>query len=307
MGKDYTKQHIVPQRYLDRFGTKDGKRTIIGTRIVVNGEPRLFPESTANVGYIKNYYDVTDKNDPKYWEHFFAKQIDSLCGQNMESLIGKINLTQDGIPVLTAQDKEMLSRVIVAQLMRIPANVDYVKNTIYPRISKRIKKDLTSMLPDFLVEKYGEQIQNTELPEQYQKEVILNHAFEPDNFDRYCDVLRGNIWSVFVNKRSNTMPFFTSDNPVIVEGYGKTGTGLFHHGLASPTTCIYYPLTPSIAVVIYSRQGIVGLAAEKYEDRKVLLDDMKYIAKKNLTMMEQAYTHSFIPQPIFDTMRTQMT
>ena len=49
MGKDYTKQHIVPQRYLDRFGTKDGKRTIIGTRIVVNGEPRLFPESTANV------------------------------------------------------------------------------------------------------------------------------------------------------------------------------------------------------------------------------------------------------------------
>ena len=57
MAKDYTNQHIVPKRYLDRFGTKDGKRTIIGARIVDKGNVRFFTDSTVNVGYIKNYYD----------------------------------------------------------------------------------------------------------------------------------------------------------------------------------------------------------------------------------------------------------
>lgn len=50
MAKDYTNQHIVPKRYLDRFGMKDGKRTIIGTRIVNKGNVRFFTDSTVNVG-----------------------------------------------------------------------------------------------------------------------------------------------------------------------------------------------------------------------------------------------------------------
>ena len=77
MAKDFTNQHIVPKRYLDRFGIKDRKTTIIGTRILEKGEVKFFTTSTDNVGYIKNYYDVTDKDDPKYWEHFFAKEISS--------------------------------------------------------------------------------------------------------------------------------------------------------------------------------------------------------------------------------------
>ena len=93
MAKDYTNQHIVPKRYLDRFGTKDGKRTIIGAQIVDKGNVRFFTDSTVNVGYIKNYYDVTDKNDPKYWEHYFAREIDTLCGQDIENIIAKVTLS----------------------------------------------------------------------------------------------------------------------------------------------------------------------------------------------------------------------
>ena len=87
MAGNYTNQHIVPKRYLNRFGTKSGDRTTIGTRIISKGKVRFFVESTENVGYLKNFYDVTDKSDSKYWEHFFAREIDSLCGQDMENII----------------------------------------------------------------------------------------------------------------------------------------------------------------------------------------------------------------------------
>ena len=300
MAKGYTNQHIVPKRYLDRFGTKDGKRTIIGTRIVSKGNVRFFTESTENVGYIKNYYDVTDKNDPKYWEHYFAREIDTLCGQDMENIIAKVTLSCPNVTVLSAHDKEVLSKLIIAQLMRIPKSIDYVKTVLYPRVSAQVKEDLVSTLPPAFFEKHREQIMNTEFSEQDQKELVLNHSFEPVNFDRYCKVLQDGIWVAYLNTRWDTMPFLTSDNPVLLEGVGSKETGMFRNGLANPATCIFYPLSPGIAVAIYSRQGILGLAADEYDGRKVLLDELKYIMSRNANIMAQAHRHSFIPQPLYD-------
>ena len=300
MAKDYVKQHIVPKRYLDRFGTKDGEKTIIGTRIVSKGNVQFFTESTENVGYIKNYYDVTDKDDPKYWEHYFAREIDTLCGQEMENIIAKVTLSCPDVSVLSAHDKEVLSKLIIAQLMRIPESIDYVKTVLYPRVSAQIKEDMISAFPPAFVEKYREQIMNTEISEQGQKELILNHSFEPTNFDRYCDVLQAGVWVVYVNSWRDTMPFLTSDNPVLVESVGSQDTGMFRNGLANPATCIFYPLSPGIAVAIYSRQGILGLAADEYDGGKVLLDELKYIMSRNVKIMAQAHRHSFIPQPLYD-------
>lgn len=300
MAKGYTNQHIVPKRYLDRFGTKDGKRTIIGTRIVSKGNVRFFTESTENVGYIKNYYDVTDKNDPKYWEHYFAREIDTLCGQDMENIIAKVTLSCLNVTVLSAHDKEVLSKLIIAQLMRIPKSIDYVKTVLYPRVSAQVKEDLVSTLPPAFFEKHREQIMNTEFSEQDQKELVLNHSFEPVNFDRYCKVLQDGFWVAYLNTRWDTMPFLTSDNPVLLEGVGSKETGMFRNGLANPATCIFYPLSPGIAVAIYSRQGILGLAADEYDGRKVLLDELKYIMSRNVNIMAQAHRHSFIPQPLYD-------
>ena len=89
---------------------------------------------------------------------------------------------------------------------------------------------------------------NTEFSEQGQKELMFNHTFEPANFDRYCDVLQAGVWVVYDNTLYNTTPFVTSDNPVLVEGVGKAATGLFSNGLVNPATCIFYPISPSIAV-----------------------------------------------------------
>ncbi len=303
MAKDYINQHIAPKRYLDRFGTKDGKRTIIGTRIISNGKVRFFTESTENVGYIKNYYDVTDKADPKHWEHYFAKQIDTICGRPMDNIIAKVTLSQPDAIVLSDTDKEALAKVIIAQLMRVPESIDYVKTVLYPRVSAQVKEDIISTFPPDFVEKHREQIMNTDFSEQDQKELVLNHSFEPANFDRYCKVLQNGVWVVYVNMLRDVMPFLTSDNPVLVEGVGSKETGMFRNGLANPATCIFYPLSPGIAVAIYSRQGILGMVADEYDGRRILLNEIKYIGSRNSKIMAQAHQHTFIPQPLYDEVR----
>ena len=267
MGNDYTDQHIVPKRYLDRFGVSDGKRTMIGTRIVKKDEVKFFMDSTTNVGYIKNYYDVTDKDDPKYWEHFFAREIDALCGHDMENIIAQITLSSEKAIALSGHDKEMLSKIIVAQLMRIPKSIDYVKKHIYPRVSAQAKEQALLTLPESILEKYRERLMRVELPEQYQKEVILNHTFAPENFERYCKILQDGLWLVYINTQQGHMPFLTS---------------------------------AEIAVTIYNKRGIMGVLYDEYDGRKLLLSETKFIIDKNTKIMEQAYHHCFIPQPLFD-------
>ena len=299
MGKQFVNQHIVPKRYLDRFASQIDGKYIIGTRYYEKKQPKLFKASTSDVGYIKNFYDVTDKDDPKCWEHFFAREIDSLCGREMDSLIATITLSRNEALILSDHYKEVLSKVIVAQMMRVPSSVAYIKE-IYPRVEKAVKDSVIAAIPEALMAKYKPKVQSIKLDEQWQKEQFFNHSFAPENFGRYCSLMQDRIWVVYVNTQRNNMPFATSDNPVLVEGVGKKEVGLFHNGLANPATCIFYPISPTIAVASYSKDGIMGVVAEELDGRKFLLGELKYIMDKNIKIMEQAHHHSFIPQPLFD-------
>ena len=217
----------------------------------------------------------------------------------MENIISAATLGNNNSAVLTDHAIEVLAKIIVAQMMRIPSSFDYVKG-IYPRIEKEVKERALSIIPTSLMSKYESKIKEISLDEQWQKEQFLNHSFDPINFDRYCRLLQDRIWVVYVNTLRTVIPFVTSDNPVLVEGVGTSEIGLFRNGLANPATCIFYPLSPAIAVASYSKRGIMGVAKDDLDRRRVLLDEYKFIIDKDYKIMEQAYHHSFIPQPFYD-------
>lgn len=298
MGKAYVNQHIVPRRYLDRFATISNGNSIIGTRLSTQDGAKLFRKATSDVGYIRNIYDVTDKDDPKYWEHFFANEIDTLCGSELGNIIVAATLSQNKGGVLDKHGKEVLSKIIVAQIMRVPSSIEHIRR-IYPETENEIKERILSTLPKDLKKKYEQKVRDFKLDEQSQKEIYLNYTFAPENFDRYCSYLQDQIWILYVNTERRTMPFVTSDNPVLVEGIGNPEVGLFQNGLANPTTCIFYPLSPSIAVAIYSKHGLLK-AIQELGNSKVLLDEMDFIIGQNIKIIEQAHNHSFIPQPLFE-------
>ena len=72
----YTKQHVVPQSYLQRFAKKNtnNKGYHIGVRLKNKGKINLFTKAIDDIAYVDNYYDVSTREDPKYWEHYFSKK-----------------------------------------------------------------------------------------------------------------------------------------------------------------------------------------------------------------------------------------
>jgi len=299
MPAQYVKQHIVPKRYLDRFSFDNGNVPIIGTRLNGKGKPQFFTAKTSDVGYIKNYYDVTDKEDTKYWEHYFANQIDTLCGTELENIISTATLSRNNIVILKSKEKSVLAKLIMAQMMRVPNSIEHVKQ-IYAKSIDNVRTEAFATLPKPILDRYGDQIQKMSFSEQWQKEQFLNHSFSPENFDRYCKLMEERIWVLYVNAFSKEMPFVTSDNPVLVEAVGSNKMGLFHNGLANPATCIFFPISPSIAVASYACNGFVGIVAAELDGKKFILDDLKYIMDKNIKVIEQSFQHSFVPQTLYN-------
>lgn len=292
--KKYIKQHIVPKVYLDRFASIVNGKRLIGTYIKDN--KTLIIKSTSDVGFIKNYYDVEDKKDSKYWEHYLAS-IDSLYGGKLGNIICSITLSY-GKKVLTDEDKKVLSKIIFSQIVRIPYSLNHVFS-VYPSVSKQAKEKIKSILPKEIIDKSLKLIDDTELSEVELKENLFNNLFDSNNFTKYCEILESKIWIVYINPYQN-FPFITSDNPVLVESAINGTVGLFENGLINPMTCIFFPITPKIAVACYSNNGPLGQLLIQFEDKIVELDDCKFIKNKNIKLIEQSNHHAFIPHSLYN-------
>lgn len=300
MKKGYIKQHIVPKCYLDRFAELKNGKYIIGTRYIDDkGGVILFPESTSKVGYVKNFYDVTDKDDEKHWEHFLAKEIDNLFYKELGNIISAVVLSGDGFR-LTDYEVSILSKIVISQSIRVPESLNYVLENLYPKVAKEVKKEIIDKLPEGIRNREKKIIDSIEITKQNQKESYFNYFFNETNFSKLVNILEHRIWIVYINTINRTCPFITSDNPVLVENLeDQKSIGVFRNGIANSNTCFFFPLTPSIAVANYPTNSRIKFPIDELNKRVFRLDDENYIITRNRRIMAQAYKHSFIPQPFF--------
>lgn len=317
MGKDYSKNHIVPKCYLDRFAEPGRSEYIIGTRLNKDGELKFYKQATDNVGYINDFYDVDDKDDTKYWEHYFAGTQDSLCGAPLGRIVAAATMAQPDTRILNDQEKDVLARIIMSQLLRVPSSINHTK-TLYPAVSKSIKAITRSALPLAARSKFEKASRRAELTDKELMQLHLNSCFDSELFERYCSILKDRLWLVAINTQRSNMPFVTSDHPVLVEGFFSRQKGLYDNGIATALTGIFFPISPSVAILNYSCDGLIFLADKQidrnddgYSDivaaiyemldgRITLLDDIPFIVEKNVAIMEQAHMFSFITQPLYD-------
>lgn len=303
MKEEKVNQHIVPQRYLRRFAEEKNKKYIIGTCIVEKAEDnktkeKTFTSNISRVGYGKGIYDVTDKENKKHWEDYFGKEIDSLYGDALEKIIATIESSNYGTKVLTAKDKDNLSKMIIAQIMRVPENINHIKDVFKGFPYKNVEGSLIMFTKDY-VKDYKYKSDYVKYDEQELKNLYLDFMFSPA-FDEYCGIIQNYEWRVYYNIFDEDCRFITSDNPVLISNTNNDKIGLFKNGLESLNTCIFYPLSPTIALGLYQKNDSKDVLEGKNDCKKVMLSDKKFIVQKNILISLQAHKHTFLPGKLYD-------
>lgn len=299
MAEQYKKQHIVSQSYLNRFGRKNNKgRYIIGTRLnpKANNTPILFEENVDSVGYIKNYYDVNGLDNKKFWEQYFSKQIDSLCGQPLGNIIAKITISASNEKIISYKEKTILARIIISQSIKVPEFIDTLTNEMTGLIEKS-KHEIIDEHPQWNKE-IIQLIDKLDFTENARKGLLLEIMFNENRFKKFVDILVDKTWLIFYNNKADRMPFVTSDNPVIAINPFTKQKGVYTNGIGSNSTIIFYPLSPHIAVGIYP--NIWFDFSENFDCRRYWIDDLKFLTKLNIDVVDQSFKQSFLPQPLYN-------
>ena len=295
---EYEKQHIVPQAYLNRFGTKGRKKYRIGVfqKDAGQGTVKEFCNSVDNVGYIRNYYDVSCRDDVKHWEHYYANNLEPLYGDRLGSIISSITLANRENYYLSREDQFNLATMMSAQILRFPPLIDRWSHEA-KKMFPGIKNNLLRSHESSITKKDKQRLHSFQFPSDFYKDLVLGVATNQKRLEYYSEVLLSRIWCVFYN--STDIPFMTSDNPVVLCELGKGKPIYENYGIANVDTTIYYPLSPKIMLQLFSDKLILG-DKESFKPKIRVLGERErdFILQCNKRQFEHCYRETFVPLPL---------
>ncbi|MGT2754977.1 DUF4238 domain-containing protein [Streptococcus ovis] len=251
MVKSKIKQHVVPQSYLKRFAQKNTNNNGYNISVyhVVNG--KIFISAIKDVAFEKNYYDVSNRENEKHWEEYFATQIEPLYGQDLTNIISRITLINKKEDILEIEHKIKLSKMLGFQFVRVPGFLERrfkhgselfdetIKET-RERFSDSNIPNLESILGQFIANKSN-----------IIKDLTLDLISQEERLILFSTVLQNKSWIIYYN--NSEMPFITSDNPVVMANFNTNSIGYSDNGLGRNDNIIYFPLSSKILLELVPR------------------------------------------------------
>ena len=300
MGKDYVKQHVVSQGYLRHFGKKRNEKGTYDICVYNKKSNKVLVNGTHNVGFKKNYYDVTTREDPKYWEKFFSQNIEQGYIGALDRVISKTMLVQTGKPVLDEKDREDIGKLVAFQAMRVPAFLDSLiirGMGIGEEYWNWIQQNMKAQIP---TQQMGK-IEKILLERDSIKDIELDGLSDDKRLKKYAKVLCVRKWRILYN--DSDIPFFTSDNPVLLYSVRHQTTGSRDNGFGRAETLVYYPICSRIMLCFFPTWLNDG---KDSSDERLYMNnnDIRFVTEINLKQVENSDQEVYCHPDYFDVFST---
>lgn len=233
MGKDYTKQHIVPACYLANFGINgnEGRKSKVFYLIKDNHVSGC--GSVGNFPVERGFYDISEFGEYEKVLEIFFQKIETDYSDLLKKLINSIvydsaNRTGNCVDYPISKRSE-LGAQFALQIQR----TNMQRNQILS-----IYEQLCAGLPYISLPRYDKD----DFKRIHNKQIL---ALDLANF--YANMFADKKWAVLVNHTD--LPFWTSDNPLITINHGDQE----HVSAASDDLTYYIPISPTIAIEMYPK------------------------------------------------------
>ena len=245
------RNHFVPQVYLKYFADTNGIITCYNQQ-----ENNIIKINPNGIGFKKHLYTTKDDIGIKSYEPYY-KSIDDTYDSIMQRIIQYNSLPIMVKPLNNRNLKDDLCNFIINQILRLPS-------TIYSRL-KNYNQNLENMQINIkkLEKEKGEFEEFIKVIEEFKNEFkykngILDIITKDETIKLLSDILIEKCWILLDNEAS--MPFFTSDNPVIAYNYITQRTMI--GGINRKDTFIGFPLSSKFYTII-----LPGIFENKYIEK----------------------------------------
>ena len=284
---------MVPQSYLKRFAEKNANNNEyhIGVRNKGRAGIQLFIQAVNNIAYVDNYYDVSTREDSKYWERFFSSNIEPFYGEPLNSIISKITLQMLDQSIISPDDKLLLSRIICFQLMRVPAFLDeYIEKG--KNHGKEVLKHLCELFPGMLPEGFSKECSDSYI-KGLSKDITLGAISDEKWLTEFSGVLAARPWCIYFNNTG--IPFVTSDNPVLMLNLASRSFEYEISGIYRNDNILFFPLSSKVMIQLFPN-GIIGDSVRELDRRRIQLrdKDVKFVIDSNVLQMEHSTKQAYM-------------
>lgn len=306
MASEPKKHHFVPRGYL-RFFAQEIKEDVYQIAVFDKTSGKRYLNNIDDVAEMKNYnrveidrynMPVPDKN-PLYYEHLYPRLIEDDIPKILRRTISSFTLTPTTKLSLGDNLKAHLARMLVIQMMRTPRSRSFFTEVCQRPFYTSIQQTL-----DFLATNPGnrnwhaeiEQLREFRYTNEFAKSAILSLATSEERIAHFSNVLIDDYcWMAYSNQLVDTMPFITSDEPVLLTDIKGQHVGLENNPLARPTTMFCFAINSQYMLSLHRKDSLHGSGMKAFADQCLNINDMKYVVRMNLLHIEhstrQVFTH----------------
>ncbi len=289
------RQHIVPVAYLSYFQTPDAKEQIYVYDKITG---KSFVTSVNNVSAQKDFYRVRNSKyftneDEYYYEKMFSRDYETDTKRLFNTIITKCNMTVPGKPILSADERADLSRIIACQLLRTQPSVSYATGLAHQStedVLLRLINHENQSIQDHAQTTFNALKSKDKELEEYIHSLTMATIFDEDRVARFAEIISKRAWVFFGNPFAVYAPYITSDSPVILINTETSQLGLGNNGLALVTSQIHYPITPSILLAFYHPDYFFGQLLP-FDNTFNYNVDMPFIVNSYRCQMEACHRH----------------
>ena len=277
MGKEYTKQHIVPSCYIANFGANgnEGRKSSIYYYLKEKGISGC--GCAGDFPVEGNYYDIPELGENKKILELLFQKIETDLSDLLKELICSITFEKKdrkGCYVdYPLSKRQALSAQFAMQIQRtnlLRKQFEY----IYDQLKAHVP---CGSIPDYDKADF-KRLQNTQ---------IL--SFDLAHF--YANMFNDKKWVIIVNHTE--LPFLTSDNPLIAINHGKN----VHVSAVSDDLTYYIPISPLFAIEMYPKSVKWNdlFCFDEYDIKNIALYNM-YIERECTRMLFSNKDFGFIKE-----------
>lgn len=285
------RHHHVPQTYLKNFSFRKKDQFEIYTLDKISGN--VFKANINNVAVEKDFYTVKELDDNYAWEKFYAETIEPEMGVIIPDII-KVSescLINDKVKVLNNEQKSILSRIIVCQLLR-GKNCREFGHEIFKEKSSLILADAKNKFMGKGNKKVDAILENFQFTEDMFKSVVMQSILSLEETERIARVLFNHCWVIY--RIIGNKEFVTSDNPVMFMDSQTLNVTPFHNGASDNKTVIFYPISPKLLITLYSYNMFFEML-NSYDGNLLFIrdKDKHFIDNVNKKQIEQCNRQAF--------------